>query len=438
MTDITHLPGEPTPALHRPAAKERKMAPEMIILLLTLLASAGLLFLALPDLFPEASDRIWLKASLLGFAAMVVSYGVNRFALDRGAPLAVLGYPFAGVVSVVGILVIGAALFASTFAGLTLRDVGALRLQERLSAQAVYVAQQNAFASAMSSAGPAVEAAQSDLFEKGVCELESSCVSGRGDGGRGPVYRALVEQSGRALSVAIQLSNGERERRQLLDSLNTNLEAFQDTLSGDGSVWEKYRTLQVIDGQILQAAHELENTTPIALISAYAQTLGAGVTIPDRPDASRSLSRIMEGHSAAIVASVERLDQDETIVPLPFPPRPGVGDTFAYLGHFWPVAAIALVVELVLPISLWIYTVQNLAWILAKNPPAERPKPSPRNPFGNLLTLPAQRAAKPEGDTQRAPEPSRSTDQTDRAGQRNGRDHAPPPRGARPNGSGRR
>jgi len=393
VTDTTTVPGEQMPALHRPAAKEQKMRFEMIILILTLMASAGLLFLALPDLFPEASDRIWLKASLLGFAAMTVSYGVNRFALDRGAPLAVLGYPFAAAVSVLGITTIGAALFASTYAGLVLRDVGALRLQETLTQRVAYVASQNAIASRMGSVAPAVEAAQADLLEKGACELATSCVSGRGDGGRGPVYRALVEQSGRALSVAIQLSTAERDQRTLLEALNSNLEAFQETLSGEGSVWEKYRTLQVIDAEILQAARELEDTTPVGLISAYAGTLRAGATIPERPNASDALSRIMEGHGVAIEASLARLeDDDEALAPMPFPLRPGVGDTFGYIGHFWPVAAIAFVVELILPISLWIYTAQNLAWIVSKHAPVAQPQPAKRNPFAGLLTLPGPNA----------------------------------------------
>ncbi|MCO5057441.1 MAG: hypothetical protein M9905_06105 [Rhizobiaceae bacterium] len=45
-----------------------------------------------------------------------------------------------------------------------------------------------------------------------------------------------------------------------------------------------------------------------------------------------------------------------------FPRRTGVSDTFAYIAHFLPVAAITAVVELVFPLVLWAYTYWALAW----------------------------------------------------------------------------
>jgi uncharacterized membrane protein len=59
-----------------------------------------------------------------------------------------------------------------------------------------------------------------------------------------------------------------------------------------------------------------------------------------------------------VVESIEHVDA----VPPAFPKRTGVSDTFSYIAHFLPVAAIAFVVELVFPIVLFAYTFWELAW----------------------------------------------------------------------------
>jgi hypothetical protein len=45
-----------------------------------------------------------------------------------------------------------------------------------------------------------------------------------------------------------------------------------------------------------------------------------------------------------------------------------------YIGHFLPIAMIAGVVELVLPISLWIYTLLALSWASYRIEPPQAPR----------------------------------------------------------------
>ena len=388
MADQEHNPPKPPIAIHRRQSDEPRRGFDAYALAGITFFSTLLLWVSFPSLFPLGAEAVMVKTTLLALAGGLVSYAINRIAIERGAPLAVLGYPFAGFISVIGILTIGVSLFAVTYAGLVLPDVARLKLQAHLSERTEHVAALNAEAAAFNQAASAVGATASDLADKATCELASSCISGVGAGGNGPVYRATVAVAGRALSVDVELSAAERSRREVLARLNADLEAFRDDLAGgEGSIWERYQSLQVIDARLLQAGEELVRAMPVALLASYAVELGNGVTIADRAEASQTLSRVMRGHGAALAQALEPVAemQEGRPVAASFPVRPGVGDTFAYIAHFWPVAMIAFIVELVLPISLWLYTLLNLAWLADRDlPRRKRPVARPR-PFAALI-----------------------------------------------------
>ncbi len=324
--------------------------------------SGAMLFMAVPNIIGGDDLWSWTKAITLALSATVVGYAVNKLAIERGAPQAVRGYRMAGFLSVGSILAVGGGLFAATYSGLVFKHVTELQLQEHGAALSVHVSTQGAAAAKAGQVTPAIGSITTDLRQKAGCEIQSSCVSGRGNGGRGPVARALDERAGRAEAIAGQVANGERMRGIRLDELNGLIGNYQRVLADDEvPISERRVELAGIDARVRQVAGELAEAVPVAMLSAFAGELKSGVEIPGRPAAEASLNAILARHGqglADVISSVERLE----MAPPAFPKRTGVSDTLGYFGHFLPVAAIAAVVELIFPLALWLYTFMALHW----------------------------------------------------------------------------
>lgn len=61
--------------------------------------------------------------------------------------------------------------------------------------------------------------------------------------------------------------------------------------------------------------------------------------------------------------------------PPEFPARTGAIQTFAYLGEYAPIALLTFAVELVFPVTLWVYTVMSLLWTrFVNNPNGDAPR----------------------------------------------------------------
>ena len=324
--------------------------------------SGGLVAFALPSLIDVSGISGIAKAVLIAGGATLATYSVNRFAIDKGTDLASRGYITAGVASVLSMTFVGAALFTSSFAGLTLPDVEKLRLQEHGNAYVQFIGERSLKASEAGRTLPVMRAISRELPQKAACELKSSCISGRGNGGRGTVTRTLEQLAGRANIIAEQLEAGETTRQQALSQLNKLVGDYQKILGqSDKSIWDRRRDLQKIDAKINQVISDLDEAIPVAFLSAYADELEAGISIPERPVATGRLNALLKKHGQslnAVLGTVEKGDQTKPV----FPNRAGVGDTFAYLGHFAPIALLTAGIELVWPLCLWIYTLLYLMW----------------------------------------------------------------------------
>lgn len=328
----------------------------------TAIGSGVMLGLAVPNIL-NADDALgWAKALTLAFSATAVSYAVNKLAIERGAPLGTTGYHGASLLSIASILAVGGGLFAATYAGLTLKDAAELQLQEHGEALSGYVGERSAAAVAAGRTIPAIRAINSDLGQKAACEIATSCISGRGNGGVGTVARVVAEHAGRAASVAREVEAGDAARTEIVARLNGWVAEYQ-TILGDEEqdVWSRRARLQPVASMIRQGARELGEAVPLALIAAYAGELQAGARIAERPEAQARLNGILTRHGQSLGAVVESIDEIDAAPPA-FPARTGVSDTFRYVHHFLPVAAIAAVVELVFPLVLWAYTFWGLAW----------------------------------------------------------------------------
>ncbi|MFA6965232.1 hypothetical protein [Bosea sp. (in: a-proteobacteria)] len=325
---------------------------------------------ALIALLGEGGLLGFVKIAFCVLGAMAVSYGVNKCALDRGAPLAVVGYRSAAIISILAILSVGAGLGAATYAGLTLSDVTQLRhdahgaaLVEHASARAGDTAQGAAFA-------PILASIAEDLEKKAACERISSCVSGRAAGGRGLVARTLETMAERAKGIAVQFDAGVMTGTARSGEIANLLSRYATVSGSNDSSSEKRVKLQAIDTQLRQALAARKQAAPVALADAYAAELQKPVVITGQAEASRALTAILQAHAQSLRGVPAAIT---TSMPAPnFPKAAGVADTFTYVGHFLPIAAITLVVELIFPIVLWTYVALTLAWEIERQSPRPR------------------------------------------------------------------
>lgn len=387
----TRSVGEP---VRLPSKKPR---PLLDLALPATAASSGIMLgMAVPAILDASTFWDYAKAIALAFSAMAVSYGVNKLATERGADLGTTGYRGATVVSIGSILAVGSGLFAATYAGLTLKDTGELQLQQHGQALSLYVGTRSSAASAASRVIPAIRATETDLSAKAACEIATSCISGHRSGGAGTVARVVQMQAGRAASISQQITAGETARGQIVQRLNDDIAAYQAIL-GDGSLGfaERRAKLQAVDARIRQSVGALDAAVPLSLVAAYAGELQAGVSVAGRPEVEARLGALLSQQGKSLARVIEGIEEVRTVPPS-FPPRPGVSDTFGYIGHFLPIAAIAAVVELIFPLVLFAYTFWWLAWGKHKEDPPSGDGAAPRRALERPRRSPGPDIADPD------------------------------------------
>lgn len=389
-------------------ASARKLPAAKVLIALLGILSGAMLGLAIPNLVSGDPLMIAVKSVILAASGIVVSYAVNRFAVEQGAPLAVRNYKWAGFVSVVSILSVGVGMFTATYSGLVLNDVRQLTIEVHGRALVPYIASQVDYASAAGRIAPAMSAIVIDLQQKQECEVEQSCMSGyAGGGGTGPFARILLEKLGRAQAIANEVQSGEQAREQAIEDITSLYGEYQTTAaSTELDSAEKRIALGTFDLEIKQAASRLRESVPVDLLRAYAEELKAGASVPGNAASTAKITSLLYQYGQALdelIQTIPARTEDEP----QFPAAPGVTDTFLYIGHFLPVASIAAVVELVFPISLWLYTVCALSWAAHQVSPAEPVRIAEEDEeLQRLLASPRQAKADGQRDTARSSQPS--------------------------------
>jgi len=325
------------------------------------LGTGTMLGLGLLNILEDSGVAAYAKVAVIGAMGAAVSYGVNKLAIERGAPLAAKRFHGATLVSTVSILAVGAGLFAGTYPSLVLRNVAERQLQEHGAALGEHVAARTASSARVAQAVPALRATVSDLQEKALCEVAAGCISG-GAGGYGSVARAMEELAGRAAAIAQQVDAGLAARQVHVGRLNDLTTEYQTTLANDtAGIWERRAALQVIDAKIRQEIGEMGEALPAGLLSAYSAELQAGADIAGRPEVTARLNGILGRHGHSLAAVIASSGRAPATAPS-FPRRTGVSDTFAYIGSFAPIAAVTATVDLIFPITFWFYTFWQLVW----------------------------------------------------------------------------
>lgn len=349
--------------------------------------SGVLLVLALARLLPIDGTADVLKTVVIGISATTVSYATNRFAVERGADLAARGYLLAGIAAFGSILLVGVGLFTATYSGLVIKDVEELGLQKHGVTLMRHAGELSRSSAAASQAAHVVSSIVTDVKGKATCEREVSCLSGRGDGGRGPVARMLGEKLGKAEAVLAEVERGKTVREGALSRVNDLLVRYNSTLARLGSdEGERRRQLAEIDALVRQASADMEAAAPAALLRGYASELTSGSTASDNV----RLDRILRDHGNALSGALDAVRAEANPYPA-FPPRAGVADTLTYIPHFLPVAAVTAVIELVFPIVLLVYRLLSLLWanyqtehgrtrVSVVANPADETEPSPFDP----------------------------------------------------------
>ena len=397
---------KPTPTPDRIKRPERQPYLNTILVALPIVSTLMLL-IAMINLGAGGGWLEIAKIVLLPIAAFMLSYATYRMAIEKAATLISVGMLWAAPVGLISILIVGIGLFMATYPGLVIGQVEERSLQSYLSASIRTTDERIAVASQAGRAVPVTTAITSDLEDKTECETETSCVSLRGPGGYGPTARTLETLAGRAASVRDEAALGLERRDAILHVLSNHRTRMESVLADESkSVWKRRVELRQHDAELGQLLTALDEAVPVAMLAAYAGELRSGITIPNRPDVTDRINAMLAGYADGIDDVLAGISQDD-IASIPFPPRTGAIQTFAYIGEYAPIALLTFAVELVFPITLWAYTVMTLIWLRYRSNP-EGDAPAPRdNAFEDLTNIrPFDPKAYRNGQVPPAPRPN--------------------------------
>ncbi|GAA6176731.1 hypothetical protein [Sulfitobacter pacificus] len=321
-----------------------------------LLANLTLIPMALFAMGEEQGAIASIKYLIVGFAAAGAAYGVNKFSVDRLAPLHAVGYRMAGVLAIVAILITGSGTALGSFTGIVFKLVEVKTYQAAGREMTNFTDDANQVALVAERLGPATEAVSEDIAQTAVCEVRSSCLSGRGNGGRGPMSRALEASSSKAHGIAQTLQAGLQERDRLLEELNRLNADYAEVLAdGTRSMADRRVELQALHAEVRQGVSALMEAMPVSVLRGYVSDLQSGATVPGNASGSRILSAYLRGHGDALAEQLDNLPDAELVAPA-FPDRPGMLDVLRYLPTYLAIAAIVIVGELILPITIYLMT----------------------------------------------------------------------------------
>lgn len=350
----------PNHAERRTAIERRWSLSDIALFCLFLVAWLMAIF-AMRELIPEQGPEARLKALIAATGAAGAGYVINTVAIRTGSYYAAIGYWSAGVGSVLAILFVGAALWASTFSGLILPSVAELQLIERSQQQASAIAFRVEGARRGDNNDAVISFVVADLREIAKCEAESSCTSLKSSGGRGIVARTLATLVPRGEAIISATQTADDKMRSAISGLNAAAKEFQSAINNtDKSVWSRWSDAILIDAKLLQQMSEIDRASASSAIGAFAAELEAGVAIPQLPDVAERLNTKLRGHAARL----REKHISDAIEPelMPFPVRPGVSTAIGYLPHFAPLAVFVAAIELIIPILLWSLRTIAIHW----------------------------------------------------------------------------
>lgn len=350
---------------------------------LTLLAviAFGMAVLGLTHLVTETGAAGRLKVLLAALGLAGVSLATNKVAVRYGAYYAAIGYPLAGIASVLGIGFIGSAMWSVSVGGMILPDVAQLQLIERAEQHARAITAETEALLRAERQAPVVGFIVADLSEIAACEAAASCISLKAGTGRGEVARLLEPLAARGAAVLAAVRDGAGKGKAALAAANATAAAYRAAITDtDSDVWARRSRAAGMDATLRQQLSAIHEAFPQAAVAAFAAELAQGVVIPGLPEVSARLAERLRGHAERLQA-VDVGTEPVTELP-PFPERPGVATAIGYVGHFWPLAAGVAAIEMVLPLTLWLLTLIAIQWSIERR---IGPRPATESGTGSEL-----------------------------------------------------
>ncbi len=153
-----------------------------------------------------------------------------------------------------------------------------------------------------------------------------------------------------------------RRARVALADANALIGQYETILAGDGlTPDESQRGLARKSSAVKDKVEELRLSLPASLFESYAVELQAGIKLPDQPEAMRNVNAMLARNGASIQSALDSLKSDISEGPA-FPAKAGISQAIAQLGAFWPIAVLTAMIELTIPLVLWLFTYLGLIW----------------------------------------------------------------------------
>lgn len=304
----------------------------------------------------------WAKLTIICIAAFLVSYVINRLALEKGIPLYSKGKRAAAVASVSAMVFVGTSFFTTTAPGYVLPSVMEAELSKYQDAMGEYAIGRIAVADRAKELVPLMHSVAEDLQSQLTAETGT---------GFGPIATMLQSLFDRANGLSGRMTASLGVRQSVLDRIHALREAMNRTLADEKTdIWIRRTQLRSQHGEMLSLLSELEKAIPVSVVKSYASELGSGILIPNREDASARINRTLSGYSDALAASLAEQRGVEGAPP-EFPAKPGTLDTFSYIGVFAPIFLLTFAVDLLFPILLFFLTLWTVSTV---SPPPVREK----------------------------------------------------------------
>ena len=295
----------------------------------------------------------WFKLLIFGGAAFLVAHAIYQLAIVKAAGLFVRGRVWAAVLGGVTVLIVGIAFLITTYGGLVNGEVEQRRQAAFLHEVGIYVDGRIAVADQAAELVPIMQALAQDLSARS----EQECRSG----GCGPIARVLQALFGRADGLSTQMTVSIAVRQEALDQIAALRRDMEEVLADEErDISDRRAELSSQFSELLGLLVELDKAIPVSLVRSYATELQSGILIPNREDASAQINRTLAGFSASLT---EALAEQKGVAgePPAFPEKTGAMDTLAHAADFAPILLLAVVIDLIFPLSLLLYTIGVLS-----------------------------------------------------------------------------
>lgn len=296
----------------------------------------------------------WFKLLVFGGAAFVVAHALYQLAIVKAAGLYVKGHMWAGVMGGTSVFIVGLAFFLTTYGGLVIGDVEQRRQAAFLHELGVYADGRISIAGQTAELVPIVHSLGQDLQ----AQSEQECSLG----GCGTIARMLQSLFGRADGISTQMTASLSVRQEVLSQITALHDEMEVIISDEGSdIWQRRIELRKHYTKLLGLLSELDKAVPVSIVRSYARELESGVLIPNRKDATARINRTLAGFSSSLSEALAA-QQGVAGDPPAFPEKTGAMDTLYYAADFAPILLLAVVIDLIFPIALLIYTI----WVLGE------------------------------------------------------------------------